>query len=87
MCLLFYYFYYPLYATCGGTHFKKTALAAAGFDFFTTVLLKIQFFVDPENRDKTTLRNLGKYLSVDEAKYPRRHGYTTVHTTSPEHFV
>jgi hypothetical protein len=47
---------------------------------FTTVLLKIQFFVDLEDRDKTALRNVGKYLSVDEAKYPRRHGNTTAHT-------
>jgi hypothetical protein len=79
--------YFIISITCGGTHFKKTALAAAGFDFFTTVLLKIQFFVDPEDRDKTTLRNLGKYLYVDAAKYLRRHGYTTAHTMSPEHSV
>jgi hypothetical protein len=33
-----------LYATCGGTQLKKTALVAAGFHFFAPVLLKIQFF-------------------------------------------
>jgi len=43
MCLLFYNFYYRLCATCGGTHLKKHALAAAGFGVFTNVLLKIQF--------------------------------------------
>jgi len=87
MSLLFYNFCYRFYTTCGGTHLKKTALATAGFDVFTTVLLKAQFFVDSENSGKTTLQNLGKYLSVDEAKHPRRHGYTTAHSMSPEHSV
>jgi hypothetical protein len=76
-----------LYTTCGGTHLKKTALADAGFDVFTTVLLKTQFFVNSEDRGKTSLQNPGKYLSVDAAKHPRRHGYTTAHIMSPEHSV
>jgi hypothetical protein len=54
---------------------------------FTTVLLKIQFFVDPEDRSKTALRNVDKYVSVDAAKHSRRHGNTTAHTMSPEHCV
>ena len=45
MCSLFYNFCHRLYTTCGGTRIKKTALAAACFDVFTTLLLKILFLL------------------------------------------